>query len=342
MAESGTYGCVVQMMLFCHMPVLKSTYKPPFYFRNGHVSTLYPALFRKVDGVEYNRERLVLADGDFVDLDWSKKGFRRLIILSHGLEGSSGRGYMRGMAQYMNARNWDVMAWNCRSCSGEMNLLPRFYHHADIYDLGAVITHALSTGIYDEVLLAGFSMGGSMILNYLGTHQEDIDPRIVGATVYSVPVKMRSSVDALGRKENKIYRKRFLRKLEQKVRLKEALFPGVISAENWDEITHFPDFDNRYTAPLHGFKDADDFYETASALFRLDGIRRPTLLVNALNDPFLGDECYPESLCQKLNEVYYEAPDYGGHVGFPLKGGLSYMEVRTNQFYNEIIRKDSN
>ncbi len=321
------------------MAVLKSSYKPPFYFRNGHVSTLYPALFRKVEGISYDRERLTLSDNDFVDLDWSRTGSGKLIILSHGLEGSSGRGYMLGMAKYMNAQNWDVLAWNCRSCSGEMNRLPRFYHHADIHDLGAVITHALSENRYDEVLLSGFSMGGSMTLNYLGTHGEDVDSRIVGAAVYSVPVKMRSSVDALGRRENKVYRTRFLRKLERKIKLKEALFPEVISAENWDEIAHFPDFDNRYTAPLHGFKDADDFYEKASAIYRLEGIRRPTLLVNALNDPFLGPECYPADLCNSLDYVYYEAPSYGGHVGFPLKGGLSYMEVRTNQFYNEVIQQ---
>ncbi len=318
------------------MPVIESSYQPSFYFRNGHVSTLVPSVFRKVPEVKYVRERLTLEDDDFLDLDWSRADGKKLIILSHGLEGSSERSYIRGVVRYMNAAGWDALAWNCRSCSGEMNKLPRFYHHADTVDLGAVINHVLHHYDYPEIFLAGFSMGGSMILNYLGEYGDQVDSRIPGAAVFSVPVKMRSSVDALARRENRIYRNRFLKKLEQKIRLKEKMFPDVISADQWETILHFPDFDNRYTAPLHGFRDADDFYETASALYRLKDIRRPVLLVNALNDPFLGEECYPFDLCRELDHVYFEAPRYGGHVGFPLRKGLTYMEVRALQFYEEI------
>lgn len=318
------------------MPLIPSSYRPPYYFRNGHVSTLVPALFRRVMPVPYERERIELPDGDFLDLDWSRKGAARLVILSHGLEGSARRNYMQGMVHFMNGAGWDALAWNCRSCSGEINRLPRFYHHADTADLGHVIRHALSAG-YREVLLSGFSMGGSMILNYLGEKGENADERIRGAVVYSVPVKMRSSVDALARRENRIYRRRFLRKLENKIRMKSQKFPGKISADNWEEIRYFPDFDNRYTAPLHGFRDADDFYETASAVNRLEQIRRPVLLVNALNDPFLGPACYPHEMCASLRYVYFEAPAFGGHVGFPMKKGLTYMEMRTKQFYDEVI-----
>ncbi len=319
------------------MPVIPSSYRPPYYYRNGHISTLLPAIFRKVPEVTYTRERLELPDGDFLDLDWSRTRARKVIILSHGLEGSADRGYMRGLVRYMNAAGWDALAWNCRSCSGEMNRLPRFYHHADTGDIGAVIDHVLETGNYEEILLSGFSMGGSMILNYLGEHGEAVDKRIRGASVYSVPVKMRSSVDALARPENRIYRRRFLRKLETKIRLKADLFPAHISAENWDAIQHFPDFDNRYTAPLHGFEDAEDFYEKASAVNRLADIRRPVLLVNAVNDPFLGNDCYPEEICDTLPHVYLETPEFGGHVGFPLRKGISYMDTRTLEFYTEVI-----
>lgn len=319
------------------MPLLKSEYQPPKYLYNGHLGTIIPSVFRKIPEVYYNRERIFTPDDDFIDLDWTGKDSSRLILLAHGLEGGADRSYMKGMARYFDKHGWDVLAWNCRSCSGEMNRLPRFYHHADSADLAFVIRHAASQG-YREILLAGFSMGGNLILKYFGESPEEVHPAICGAGVWSVPVSLQSSVKQLSRYGNGVYRRRFLKKLRRKIEEKSKLFPGQIDASAFKGIKYFPDFDNRYTAPLHGFRDADHFYESASAAQYIPAIQRPVLLVNALNDPFLGEECYPYELCRTHESVYLETPAFGGHVGFSLAGRReNYMEIRTHWFYSTII-----
>lgn len=153
------------------MPIIHSPYPgPPAYQYNGHLQTIIPSLTRKVTGIPYERERLVLTDGDFVDLDWIKAGKSRLVVLTHGLEGDSNRQYIRGTAKLFAQHNYDVLAWNCRSCSGEMNQAFRLYNHGEIGDLGEVIDHALRTIGYQEVVLVGYSMGGNITLKYLGVH----------------------------------------------------------------------------------------------------------------------------------------------------------------------------
>ncbi len=293
-------------------------------------------MYRNVELPEYKRERINTPDGDFLDLDWLSKKSDRLVILSHGLEGSSGRSYMKGMARYFYNSGWDVLAWNCRSCSGEMNLKPRFYHHADTGDLSLVIDHALS--LYRKIYLVGFSMGGNMSLNYLGRLGMEVPEQVVGACVFSSPLVLKSSVEALSTRSNRMYRMRFIRKLGEKIRQKSEMFPDVISYEGFETIEQFPDFDNRYTAPLHGFRDADEFYEQGSPLTLLSNVRRPSLIVNAANDPFLGPECYPEDEARHWKHVYLEIPRRGGHVGFT-SGKLSdsYMEQRALSFYDEYI-----
>ncbi|MCA6078755.1 YheT family hydrolase [Fulvivirga sedimenti] len=317
------------------MPVVKSSYRSPFWLRHPHLATIIPSMYRKVEGVRYERERIDTPDGDFLDLDWLRQGSRKLVILSHGLEGSSGRGYMKGVARHFYNSGWDALSWNCRSCSGEINRLPRFYHHADIEDIGLVIDQALPA--YEEVYLVGFSMGGNMILNYLGRLGNSVSEKVRGGVVFSVPLLLKSSVNALSTRSNRMYRERFIKKLGEKIRLKSELFPEVISDEGYEEIEQFPDFDNRYTAPLHGFKDAEDFYEKASPLRYLSGVKRPVLIVNAANDPFLGPECYPVEVADNLANIYLEIPKRGGHVGFVhRKLAHSYMEVRALEFFNEI------
>ena len=319
------------------MPVVESAYKSPFWLRHPHLATIVPSMYRKVEGVHYERERIDTPDGDFLDLDWLRQGSRKLVILSHGLEGSSGRGYMKGVARHFYDSGWDALSWNCRSCSGEMNRLPRFYHHADIQDIGWVIDHALPD--YDEVYLVGFSMGGNMILNYLGRLGDAVSEKVIGGAVFSVPLLLKSSVNALSTRSNRMYRERFIKKLGEKIRLKSELFPEIISHEGYEEIEQFPDFDNRYTAPLHGFENAEDFYEKASPLRYLRGVKRPVLIVNAENDPFLGPECYPVDMARKLDYIFLEIPKRGGHVGFVhRKLQNSYMELRAFDFFTGIAQ----
>ncbi|MEQ8582742.1 MAG: alpha/beta fold hydrolase [Marinoscillum sp.] len=318
------------------MPVIeKSGYQnPPFYFFNAHVETIVPSMFFKVSDDLYERERLELPDGDFLDLDWIKAGKSKCIVITHGLEGGSERFYVKRTAKFFRDKGWDVMAWNCRSCSGEMNRLPRFYHHGDTEDLSVVIDRVLQEN-YKTVVLMGYSMGGSMSLKYLGERSHG--SAIKGGVFFSVPCSLRDSALQLLKRENRIYEQRFLKKLVEKIRIKAEIHPEV-SLEGIDTLKDFDTFHDRYTAPLHGFQDKDDFFASATCDQYLSDIRVPVLIVNAQNDPMLGPACSPYDLAHQSDFVYLETPARGGHVGFTLAGNnYSYMELRAEEFIDQEV-----
>jgi predicted alpha/beta-fold hydrolase len=321
------------------MPLLpKPVYKSSRWLFNGHLQTIYPSLFRKVKFTYQQRERLELPDGDFVDLDWhfATTERKKLIIITHGLEGDSHRHYVLGMAKLFTQNGYDALGWNCRSCSGEINRKLRFYHHGDAGDLRSVVNHAIQDYGYEEIILAGFSMGGSLSLRLLGEEADKVPSQIKKAVCFSVPCDLLSSVKILSQSANKIYSSRFLGKLGKKIRQKEKLFPGQISSEGYEKIKHFIDFDNRYTAPLHGFTDAFDFYERASVKPYLKNIRVPSLIVQALNDTFLSAECFCYEEAENNPNLFLETPDNGGHCGFLLPGSaFSWAEIRALQFADE-------
>jgi predicted alpha/beta-fold hydrolase len=281
----------------------------------------------------YERQRMELEDGDFLDLDWLRHNDRtekKLIIISHGLEGSSERHYSRGMAGHFYHKGWDAVAWNCRSCSGEINRLPRFYHHGDTGDLQAVINEGYRKN-YDHIALVGFSMGGSFTMKYLGEQGSKIDRRIKGGVGFSVPCELGGSAAQLDKPSMTFYRNRFLRKLGKKILAKSFIYPDKISYQGYEKIKTFKQFDDRYTASLHGFKDANDFYSRSSCDQYLKDITIPALIVNAANDPFLTPGCYPKD----VDNIYLEIPKRGGHVGFSLPDGEeNYMEIRAYDFLN--------
>ncbi len=320
------------------MPLVShSSYKAPFYLFNGHLETMIPSAFRKIKGVSYQRERFELADGDFVDLDWLRNNSKKLVIISHGLEGSSDRHYSKGMAKYFFEHGWDALAWNCRSCSGEMNRLPRFYHHGATEDFKEVIDHALSQKQYDSIVLVGISMGGSLTLKYLGENSGRLPEQVKGGAAFSVPCHLGSSAKELDRPNKRFYLNRFLKKLGKKIKSKSEKFPELISFKGFEKIRSFEEFDNRYTAPLHGFSSANDFYERAASLQYIPKITVPTLIVNALNDPFLPEQCYPYDIAKDHQNVFLEIPERGGHTGFTLAGQEeNWMEVRAFEFLNLI------
>ena len=300
------------------MPLLKSpSYKPPFYLFNKHLETIVPSTLRKVDLPPYKRERLVTPDHDFLDLDWLQNNAADLVIISHGLEGSSDRPYIKGMAKAFLERGWDVLAWNCRSCSGELNLARRMYHHGATDDVETVVNHVVANFSYRRIAMVGFSMGGSLTLKYLGEGGREIPKEIYRAAVFSVPCDLGSSSRALSSWDNTIYRRRFMSKLYRKLQAKLAQQPDLpIDLNSFNKIKNFSEFDTCYTAPLHGFKDSDDFYAQASAGRYIPGIKVPTLLVNALNDPMLPQSCFPIEAVRNHPYVYLEIPARGGHVGF--------------------------
>ncbi len=299
------------------MPIIPdSSYRPPFLFGNGHLQTLYPNFARTLSPDIYRRERITTPDDDFLDLDWARVGSDRLAILSHGLEGSSHRHYMIGMARTLNHHGWDALAWNYRGCSGEMNRKLRMYHNGSIDDLDAVIAHALSGDNYKMVALVGFSLGGNLTLMYLGSKGGSLDRRVRKAVTLSVPCDVAAGARQLARFKNRIYMRQFLVSLHEKIRQKMQLIPDAITDEGFERIRNFKDFDDRYTAPIHGFKDAEDYWYQCSSSRFLSGVTVPTLIVNALDDPFLADGCYPISQAESSRHVHLEMPRSGGHVGF--------------------------
>lgn len=274
-----------------------------------------------------------LNDGDFLDLDRIKNGNAKCLVITHGLEGGSDRYYVKRAAKYFSARGWDILAWNCRSCSGEMNRLPRFYHHGDTDDLSTVVNSVLDQG-YKQVAMMGYSMGGSMSLKFLG--EANRDQRIVGGAFFSVPCNLRDSAVQLKLPENQKYEKRFLDKLLEKVKLKSIQFPELKEILEAG-VEDFDDFHEKFTAPLHGFKNKEDFFESATCDKFLTDIKVSVLIVNALNDPMLGEACYPFKQAEENKNVFLETPKKGGHTGFTLSGKEhSYMEERADQFFREI------
>ena len=317
------------------MPIVAdSTYRAPWLLSNGHLQTLFPHLLRRVRGVRYDRERIETPDKDFLDLDWVRTGSRRLAVVAHGLEGDSTRHYMLGMVRALAKRGWDVVAWNARGCSGEPNRSPRFTHSGATEDLQTVLSRVLDTDAYSELALLGFSLGGNLTLKYLGERARLLDPRIKAAVAFSVPCDLRSGSIQLAKPINQVYMRRFLATLHDKIRSLMKLMPGKVDDHGYKNMRSFKDFDDRYTAPLHGFKDAEDYWRQCSCKPYLKDIHIPTLLVNARNDPFLADPCYPVEEARQNSNVHLEMPRSGGHVGFVSfnHGGEYWSETRAGSF----------
>ncbi|WP_428240496.1 YheT family hydrolase [Gynuella sp.] len=289
-----------------------NSYQPRPGLRNPHVQSITPGLLRYVPN-RFSRSQLELDDGDFLLLDWQRQNSDRLVILSHGLEGHSRRAYVAGMARAFFRQGYDALAWNFRSCGGQLNRLPRFYHSGATEDLAAVVQHAVDLG-YQQIVLVGFSMGGNLTLVYLGRHQ--VPEAVKAAATFSVPCDLANCADQLASSHNGFYMRRFLKDLQPKIEAKARQFPQLISATDYHRLKNFHDFDACYTAPLHGFSSASDYWNQSSALHYLPDITIPTLLVNARDDSFLGPNCYPEELANKHRFLHFEAPLHGGHVGF--------------------------
>ena len=309
-------------------------YKRPSLLCSAHLETVYPALFRNV-GINYQRERIATPDDDFLDLDWLRQGSKKLIIISHGLEGNSSRAYMKGMAKASFGKGFDVIAWNFRGCSDEMNKQLRFYHSGATDDLESVVLHAQRNG-YTEIYLIGFSLGGNLTLKYLG--ERSLHAEIKRAVVFSTPLDLYTSCLKISKPGNMVYSRRFLKSLKNKVIQKSKVIAGL-DVKGIEKIKTLISFDDRYTAPLHGFHNAKDYYNKCSSIHFIESISIPTLIVNAQNDPFLSELCYPVSTLRNHTYVKFENPRHGGHVGFAQfnKNGLYWSEERALSFLTNKI-----
>lgn len=293
------------------VPVLESHFRPFWYLRNCHVQTILPVVATRNALLPFRRERLELPDGDFLDLDWLEGGHSRLAVLCSGLEGNSRDTGMARLARSFAAEGWDVLSWNYRGCSGVMNRLARSYHSGATEDLAAVLSQTGGR----PVALVGCSIGGNLLLKYLG----EAPPRdnILGAVAISAPVDLASTARALDRRPgNRIYLRRLVSSLRSKVRTKAAAMPGLINPGGLEDLHGFEHFDDRFTAPIHGFSSAGDYWEKASARQFLPSIKIPTLLLSAKDDPFLAPESFPEKEASGNPRLFLEMPGHGGHLGF--------------------------
>ena len=315
------------------MPVIEpaSSVNKPWYMLNAHLETVLPFVDDMKEPDLYQRERLELEDGDFLDLDWISNQSSKLILISHGLEGNSQSYYARSAAKHFARKNWDVLAWNFRSCSREINRTQRLYHFGETKDINSVVNHAVALKKYEKIVLLGYSIGGSITLKYLG--EKEPHPSIRGAATFSVPCDYAKSLKLMGKWWNIPYKKKILNKLNTKLQKKANQF-------DWDRkapVKSITEFNERVILPIYKFQNLEELYYQSSCLHFFGGIKLPVLIANALNDPLLGEGCYPYEAAKDHPSVYLETPKHGGHVGFTSKNKTNWMDERAEQFIDEFL-----
>jgi len=284
-------------------------YKRPWYLFNGHLESYVPLKRFKIYQIAYKRERLELEDGDFLDLDWIRNSNDKLLILSHAFEGNSRDYFVERAASYFSKRGYDILMWHYRSCSKELNRLPRFYDIGDLEDLNAVIQHG--KGDYQKVFLIGFSLSGATVINYLASDLNDSS--VTKSAVFSTPLDLKETSGIMNHGFKKIYQKDFLRKWKNKVKRKAVQFPGLFNLDKLDAYKSLEQFHSQFTIKVQGYQSMSEYYQKNSSLRFLEEVKTPMLLLNAKNDPILGENSYP--IIQN-GLVQSEYPKHGGHLGF--------------------------
>lgn len=329
-------------------------YRAPAWLPGGHLQTVYPLLIEP-DDHPYRRERWETPDGDFIDLDWnahvpppaepgadpatgpapSSTSLRNpLLILFHGLEGSSGSPYARALMHALTASGWGGGVVHFRGCSGEANRLPRAYHSGDSAEIDWVLRRVRAAHPDRPLYAVGVSLGGNVLLKWLGERGAEARTLVRAAAAVSVPFDLTASGHQLARGLNRLYTRHFLATLKPRSLAKLRRFPGLFDERRLQRATTLHDFDNAVTAPLHGFANADDYWQRASSKPWLRTIEVPTLLVNARNDPFLPAQALPGA-DEVAPAVRLDFSAEGGHVGFvsgDWPGHLDWLPRRLMHF----------
>ncbi len=321
------------------MPFLNETSYPLWgIFKNGHFNTIYKTISAHFK-INYTRKRLFTDDDDFIDLDISSVSSKRVVIVIHGLEGSSKSSYILALTHYLNSKNTDVIAVNLRGCSGEPNKKLQTYHSGKTDDLDFIIKHVVANYNYNNINIVGFSLGGNLTLKYMGEYADKIPSLVKRAVAISAPCSLEDSSIQLAKPASYIYMAKFLKSLKIKALEKIDSFPN--SGLNKEAILaskNFHDFDNVFTAPVFGYKSAQEYWHKNSSLGFLSSINKPTLLINALDDPFLMGRCYPFEIAKKHSYFSFLPTTYGGHVGFNStfnKYNNLWVEQRVLNFLND-------
>lgn len=320
--------------------IVASGFRPAWWLPGPHLQTLWPRLHRRRLRPYAFRERLDLPDGDFLDLDWTADSpGRPLVLLLHGLEGSSSSPYAVGLADALARRGTTAAVMHFRGCSGEPNRLPRGYHSGDTGDLAWVVEQLRRRRPGRPLAAAGFSLGGNVLLKWLG--ETGADNPLTAAAAVSVPFRLERAVARLERGLSRFYQWALLRNMRASLRAKTRALGRSPVAVAPGALHSFRAFDEHVTAPLHGFAGADDYYARSSCRPFLAGIRVPTVVLHAHDDPFTTPEAIPDE-DELAPEVRLELSDRGGHVGFvdgawPWRPGY-WLERRLCRFFAERVR----
>jgi len=315
-----------------------NTYRAPWWLPGGHAQTLYGALFTRAK-IGWKRERWETPDGDFIDVDrLPGPAGSPLVVLFHGLEGGSGSHYACGLARELGRRGWRGAVAHFRSCSGEPNRLRRAYHSGDADEIGWILRRMRADSQVGPLFAMGVSLGGNAMLKWLG-EDSAASQVLAAAAAVSAPVDLMAAGDALGRGFNLVYSWHFLATMRKKAEEKLARFPGLFDAQAMRRARTLRAFDNVVTAPLHGFRDTDDYWTRASSKPVLARIRVPTLLLNARNDPFMPAVALPGP-SEVSAAVRLDFPEEGGHAAFvsgPFPGDVDWMPRRVTSFFEETM-----
>jgi predicted alpha/beta-fold hydrolase len=325
-----------------------SPFRPAWWLRNAHAQSAWRRLFGAGRLPPYRRERWETPDGDFLDLDWlCSEGVadrRPLVLVLHGLEGCSFAKYVTGLVGRAAGLGWDAVALNFRSCGGELNRLPRFYHSGETGDLDFVVSELAGKFPGRFLAVVGYSLGGNVLLKWLGERGERTPEAVRGAAAVSVPFDLEVAVERIDRGFNRIYGRIFLGTLKPKALAKTRMFPGLLDPAEIAGIRTFAEFDDRVTAPIHGFASGRDYWRRTSSGPFLAEIKKPTLLVNACDDPFLPEALLPVKAVAESRFLSSDFPSRGGHLGFlegAWPGGTSYwIDRRIMAFLEEIRARD--
>ena len=294
-------------------------YRPAWFVPGRHLRTLWGKFVRRRPRVPATVERWTTPDDDvlFVHRLEGSPGSPRLVLL-HGLEGSPNSHYARGLLARAHALGWSAVALVFRTCSGEMNRTRRFYHSGETTDLDFVIRRLTSDAPDIPIVMAGFSLGGNVLLKWLGEHSGDVPSTVRAAAAVSVPYDLARGSRYINQGFARMYERHFLRSLVRKAGEKRERFPDIAPEIDLASLRTMWEFDDAITAPVHGFRDATDYYERSSSLRWLDRIRVPTLLISAADDPFLPREVLDEVRAAATSNaaLHCDFPDAGGHVGF--------------------------
>jgi len=315
--------------------MLTENFTAPGWCNNSHCQTIWPLLARKKLTIAWQRQRLELPDGDFLDLDWQgqQTGIEPIVLVLHGLEGSSHSHYARAMGHALPQHNFRVVVMNFRGCSGSHNRLTRSYHSGETEDINYVVKNIQKHNPDASIFVIGFSLGGNVLLKWLG--EQKTDAPITAAVAVSVPFDLGVAADRMTQGLSRIYQRYFLSSLIPKIVAKNKLIELPVDIQKIRGAKTLREYDNNLTAPLHGFTNAEDYYTRSSCKQFLGDISIPTKIIHARDDPFMTTSIIPKqsevSKCVSLN-----VQDHGGHVGFLGKQGY-WLDQTIPSFFSRFV-----